>query len=79
MVTKISDISEKIIPFFKKHPVIGVKALDFGDWCEVAEMIKNKEHLTVEGPFLDKIKKIPAGMNRGSFQIAPPVQPILFF
>ena len=63
MVTKISDISEKIIPLFKKHPVRGVKALDFGDWCEVAEMMKNKEHLTVEG--LDKIKKIQAGMNRG--------------
>ena len=30
-VTKFSDINEKIIPFFKKYPVRGVKAEDFKD------------------------------------------------
>lgn len=31
MVYQFKDITEKIIPFFKKYPIIGVKALDFAD------------------------------------------------
>ena len=42
-VTKFQDIAEKIIPFFKKHRIRGVKALDFDDWCKVAEMMKQKK------------------------------------
>ena len=62
-VSKFDDITLKIIPFFQKHPIHGVKALDFADWCQVAEMMKQKKHLTAEG--LEKIKQIKAGMNRG--------------
>lgn len=62
-VSKFYDIIEKIIPFFKKYPVIGEKSKDFADWCEVAELMKNRAHLTAEG--LENIKKIKAGMNRG--------------
>ena len=63
VVSKFNDIMGKVIPFFKKYPIIGVKALDFEDWCKVAEMSKEKQHLTSEG--LEKIRKIKAGMNRG--------------
>ena len=63
MVTKLSDLIEKIIPLLKKYPVFGEKSKDFNDFCEVAYMIKEKKHLTKEG--LDKIKTIKAGMNRG--------------
>ena len=62
-VSKFIDIYEKIIPFFKKYPLQGVKALDFDDWCKAAEIIKKKEHLTPEG--LERIRKIKAGMNLG--------------
>ena len=62
-VRKFSDIAEKIIPFFKKYPIRGVKALDFEDFCRVAEMMKQKKHLTFEG--LEEIRKIKAGMNTG--------------
>ena len=62
-VTKLKDITEKIIPFFKKYKIVGVKALDFADWCNAAELMKNKKHLTKEG--LEQIKKIKAGMNTG--------------
>jgi hypothetical protein len=31
IVEKYSDITAKIIPFFEKYPVKGVKALDFAD------------------------------------------------
>ena len=49
IVTKIDDIENKIIPFFKKHPIHGVKALDFADWCKVVELMKEKKHLMKEG------------------------------
>ena len=62
-VSKFQDMTEKIIPFFQKYPIEGVKALDFADFCKVAKMIKQKKHLTAEG--LEQIRKIKAGMNRG--------------
>ena len=34
---------------------MGVKALYFADWCQVAEMMKDKKHFTKEG--IEKIKK----------------------
>ena len=45
-VTQLSDITNKIIPFYKKYPIVGVKVLDFNDFCKIAEMIKDKKHLT---------------------------------
>ena len=41
-VTKFSDITKNIIPFFQQYPIRGVKAIDFSDWCQVAEMMKQK-------------------------------------
>ena len=61
-VTKFDDITQKIIPFFQKYPIQGVKALNFHDWCKAAELMKDKKHLTAEG--LDEIRKIKSGMNR---------------
>ena len=43
-VTKINDIIEKIIPFFEKNPIIGVKSKDFDDFKKVALLMKNKAH-----------------------------------
>ena len=62
-VSKFNDIIKIIIPFFLQYPIHGVKALDFKDFCLVAEMMKEKKHLTQEG--LELIRKIKAGMNRG--------------
>ena len=63
IVRSFSDLTGKIIPFFVKNPIIGVKSLDFYDWCKVAELMKEKKHLTNEG--LTQIRKIKAAMNRG--------------
>lgn len=59
----LQDITEKIIPFFLKYPILGVKFLDFIDWCRVAKLIENKAHLTKEG--IKEISIIKAGMNKG--------------
>jgi len=56
-----SYIEDKVLPFFTKYPVLGVKQTDFEDFKRVAELVKNKEHLNVEG--LNKIVKITEGMN----------------
>lgn len=62
-VEKFSDNFEKIQEFFYNHKIRGVKLEDFEDWCFVAKLMRDQEHLTQEG--LDKIVKIKAGMNKG--------------
>lgn len=63
VVSNLLDITNKIIPFFEKYPILGEKNLDFKDFCKASELIKNKAHLTDSG--LNPINKIKAGMNRG--------------
>jgi hypothetical protein len=74
-VKKFADIQSKIIPFFNKYPIQGVKNLDYLDFCKAAELMKNKArargpcktqglaHLTKEG--LDLIRQIKANINKG--------------
>jgi hypothetical protein len=62
-VSKTSDLIEKVIPFFIKYPILGIKALDFKDFCSLAELISNKAHYTEEG--LNKIIIVKANMNTG--------------
>ena len=62
-VAKLSDITEKILPFFYKYKIRGVKSLDFQYWCRVAELMKAKMHLTNEG--LYQIRQIRDDMNKG--------------
>ena len=62
----VESILNNIIPFFKKHNIIGVKASDFQDWCRVADIIKSKNHLTTQG--LSLIKEIKDGMNKSRIE-----------
>nr|YP_009364315.1 GIY-YIG/LAGLIDADG [Ophiocordyceps sinensis]ARF03384.1 GIY-YIG/LAGLIDADG [Ophiocordyceps sinensis] len=61
LVYKLSDITDKIIPFFDKYPILGVKSLEYNDFKLVSNVMKNKGHLTIEG--LNQIKQIQSGMN----------------
>jgi len=65
-ITKISDIVNTIIPFFEKYPIVGIKSLDFANFKKVADMVKNKEHLTSEG--IKKILEIKSNMNQNRIQ-----------
>lgn len=58
-----SNVRDKIIPFFKKHTIKGIKLKDFGDWCKVAELMQNDIHKNAEG--LEIIRNIKSGMNSG--------------
>lgn len=62
-ITKFFDINDKIIPFFINNPILGVKSLDFKDWCLVSEIVKKREYKLEESVI--KIKEIQRGMNRG--------------
>ena len=61
-VFSYSDMTTKIIPLFETHSLLTEKAKDFKDLTLVSDLIKNKEHLTVEG--LAKINKIKSNMNK---------------
>lgn len=62
-ITNFSDITNTIIPFFYNNPLLGVKLLDYLDWCKIAKLMSEGSHLTTEG--LNLIIKIKSGMNTG--------------
>lgn len=61
MVTGLSDITDKVIPFFLAHPLQGAKQKEFEDFVKVAELMNRKAHLTKDG--LEQIRAIKQGMN----------------
>ena len=60
-VGNIKDLSEIIIPFFKKYSLYGAKLLDFNDFFKGICIIKKKEHLTIKG--LKQLKILAYHMN----------------
>jgi len=62
-IVKLSDIHSIVIPFFNKNSLLGVKLFDYLDWCEIAKLMIDGNHLTLEG--LDLIRSIKSGMNTG--------------
>lgn len=62
-ISKINDLIDKIIPFFDKYKIVGIKSQDFEDFKKIAFLIKNGSHLTVEG--VNHIFNIQSGMNTG--------------
>ena len=48
-VSNFKDISQKVIPFFRKYPLKAKKRHDFEKFCHAAEIIKDKRHLMLEG------------------------------
>ena len=56
IVVAYSDKAKKIIPLLNNFQFYGVKNKKYLNFCKVAELIKNKAHLTVEG--LELINKI---------------------
>lgn len=61
-VNKFSDVKNIIIPFFNKYPIVGVKLLDFQDFCKIVKIIEQNGHLTDSG--LNEIREIKQGMNK---------------
>jgi len=62
-VTKLSDFVEKILPFFDKYPILGIKSQDYLDFCKVVRLMQTQAHLSRPG--VEEILTIKRGMNRG--------------
>lgn len=62
-IVDFTHITKTIIPFFDKYPIIGVKHMDYLDWCKIHSLMVNRSHLTVEG--ISLIEEIKLGMNTG--------------
>ncbi len=63
-ITNPGDIIQKVIPYFKKYPLISESKLkNFSIFCEVARIMQNQEHKTVEG--LRKIVELREDINEG--------------
>ena len=62
-ITKYSDVLGIIIPLFNKYTLEGQKRLDFQAFCKVADLMKDKAHLTHEG--LSQIQEIQRFINKG--------------
>ena len=62
-IVDFTSITEIIIPFIKKYPVIGIKFYDYTDWCKIHYLMINRAHLTKDG--INSIKLIKSGMNIG--------------
>lgn len=63
VVINFSEITNLIIPFFNKYPILGVKYYDYLDWCKAHNLMRNGLHLTPEG--IKSIHLIKSGMNTG--------------
>lgn len=55
------DKLSKVIDYFNKYPLMGVKGLDFKDFSTVYSIILSKNHLTDSGREI--IKSIVANIN----------------
>lgn len=55
-VSNLKDITQKIIPFFKKYPLQAKKKHSFELFCKVSERMLAKRHLALDG--IDEIKKL---------------------
>jgi len=63
VVYKHKDILNRIVSFFTLNTILGIKRLDFNDFCKVSSLMKNKVHLTNKGR--EKIMHIKKYMNTG--------------
>ncbi|MEX0918543.1 MAG: LAGLIDADG family homing endonuclease [Candidatus Paceibacterota bacterium] len=68
-VSSQKDVFNTIIPFFKQHSLqSATKRKSFGVFCQIAELLKRKEHLTEKG--IEKIRTLKAQMNQKTVGLA---------
>jgi hypothetical protein len=68
-VSSQRDISDKIIPFFKKHKLQSVsKSRSFKIFCKIASLVENNAHLTKSG--VKKIRLLKLQMNKKTVGLA---------
>ena len=61
-ISKFSDVTDILIPFFNKYPILGVKSLDFADFKLICNLMQTKNDLN-KALVLEKILYIKSNMN----------------
>jgi hypothetical protein len=61
-VRRSKDLRERVIPFFKQHPLRTAKQQDFQLFCQVLDLMGERKHLTNDG--LLEIARLAATINR---------------
>jgi len=67
VVRSITDLREKIIPFFSRNKLRTAKVDDFRYFCQVIRLMVEKQHLEKKG--FEKILEIASKMNRKQSRI----------
>lgn len=62
-IVKFTDLTDIIIPFFNKNPLVGVKLYDYIDWCKIHKLMYEGNHLTIKG--INLIRELKYGLNSG--------------
>ena len=60
--SSIKHLTQKVIPFFKKHQLQTKKKHSFNCFCTAAKIFQRKEHLTLAG--INKLRVIRKNMNQ---------------
>lgn len=63
-ISGIKDITEKVIPFFRKYSLFAKKRFSFEIFCQAAKVFEAKQHLTKGG--IEKLIYLKAQMNKYS-------------
>lgn len=61
VVRNLRNLRDKIIPFFKKYPLISSKQQDFKKFCKIIDLMEKGKHLEKKG--LTTILEIAFSMN----------------
>ena len=49
VVRRREDLMDKVIPFFRAHPILSEKRLEFETFAVIVTAMENREHLSAEG------------------------------
>jgi hypothetical protein len=63
VVRNRDDLLTKVIPFFRAHPILSEKRLEFETFAVVVTAMENREHLSAEG--FQRLLDLAVNMNGG--------------
>lgn len=66
------DLKNTIIPFFKTYPLLSKKQYDFQIFCQIAQLVFSKQHLTYQG--MKQLLELRENMNGGGKRKYTPEQ-----
>jgi LAGLIDADG endonuclease len=63
VVRRREDLMDKVIPFFRAHPILSEKRLEFETFAAIVAAMENREHLSAEG--FQRLLNLAVAMNGG--------------